>query len=231
MTDHLTIEALGQSRVLGGLAREELAQLAAMMRSRSYRRGEVVFHRDDPGEALHVVCRGHLKIVLPSASGAEAVLAIIGPGELFGELALLDGGPRSATVLALEPVETAALCRADFLELVERSPAVTARLLAALARIIRVANDMLGDLVFLDQPGRLAKKLLELAEVHGHPLDQQQVEIGLSLTQDELAAAIGASRTTVNRLLGLYEAQGIISLSRRRVVVRDPERLRRRATA
>jgi len=222
------VEALSRSFVLSGLPRGELEQVAALMRPRAYRRGEVVFHQRDPGEALHVVRQGRVKIVLLSESGEEAVLGILGPGDVFGEMALLDGGPRSATIVALEPVETATLRRDDLLRLLRRSPAAVDGLLAALARKIRQAREEVGDLMFLGQQAHLAKKLLELAEAHGRPVGDRRVEIGIPLTQEELAGMIGATRTRVNTLLGLYEARGIIATRRRRIVILKPEALQGR---
>jgi CRP/FNR family transcriptional regulator, cyclic AMP receptor protein len=229
MATRTDIDALSKSAVLRDLPRQELEQLAAGMRHRTYRRGEVVFHQGDTGKTLHVVCQGRLKVVLPSEGGEEAVLAIIGPGDLFGEMALLDGGPRSATVEALEPVETTTLDREDFLELLERSPPAVRGLLAALARTIRQTDEDVGDLVFLDLQARLAKKLLELAEAHGRPSDGAGgTEIALPITQEDLAGMIGATRPTVNRLLSYYEERGVIARGSRRIIVQKPEVLRRR---
>jgi CRP/FNR family transcriptional regulator, cyclic AMP receptor protein len=229
MASPTDVDTLSRSSVLGGLPRAELEQLAAAMRRRSYRQGEVVFHQGDPGDTLHLVYRGRLKIVLASATGDEAVLAIVGPGDLFGEMALLDGGPRSATVVALEPVETATLTRGDFLALLRRSPAAVNGLLAALARVIRQTDEDVGDLMFLDLQGRLAKKLLELAEAHGRQANG--IEIQVPLTQEELAAMIGATRPTVNQLLGFYQNRGAITRSGRRIVILKPEILRRRISS
>ena len=146
--------------MLRGLSAAERGALAALLRRRRYRRDEVVFHQGDPGETLHLVRSGRLKVVNPGESGEEAVLTIVGPGDLFGELTLLDGGPRSATVVALEEVETATLSRADFLALLRRNPPVVEALLAALARTIRRLTEEVTDLMFLDLRGRLVKKLL-----------------------------------------------------------------------
>jgi len=231
MVCQVDVDVLRRTPLLRNLPRQEVEQLAAMMQPRAYRRGEVVFHQGDPGLSLHLVCHGHLKIVRSSEAGTEAVLAIVGPGDLFGEMALLDGGPRSATVVALEPVETAMLQRTDLLGLLRRSPAAVEGLLAGLVGTIRKASESAADLMLLDQSGRLAKKLVELADVHGRQTPHQQVEIEIPLTQDDLAAMIGATRTRVNRLLSRYEAQGIIALGRRRIVIRSSEALRRRATA
>jgi CRP/FNR family transcriptional regulator/CRP/FNR family cyclic AMP-dependent transcriptional regulator len=215
--------------MLDELPPEEREPLAAVLRRRTYRRGEVVFHLGDPGQTLHFVRRGRLKIVIPGESGEEAVLTVVGPGDMFGEITLLDGGPRSATVTALEEVETATLSRSDFLELLHRSPAVAERLLAEMARTIRRLSEEVTDLMFLDLRGRLVKKLLELAEAHGRP-GEGGIEIQAALTQEELAGMIGATRQRVNRLLGFFEDQGAIARHGRRIVILKPEALRRWAS-
>jgi CRP/FNR family transcriptional regulator, cyclic AMP receptor protein len=220
------VDLLSQSGMLRGVPRPELERLAALMRRRTYRRGEVVIRWGEPGETLHLVCRGRLKVVLPSERGDEAVLAIVGPGDLFGEMALLDSGPRSATVVALEPVETATLSRADFLAFLHRSPAAVDGLLAALAQTIRQMDEGVGDLMFLDLQGRLAKKLLELAEAHGRQVNGTEIQI--SLTQEDLAGMIGATRASVNQALGFYEERGAITRRGRRIVIQEPGLLRRR---
>jgi CRP-like cAMP-binding protein len=135
---NLDLQALSRSVVLRGLPPNELERLASAMRRRTYRRGEVVFHQGDPGESLHVVCQGTLKVVIIGDNGEEAVLAILGASDVFGEMALLDGGPRSATVIALEAVETAVLSRPDFIKLLRQDPSTVDSLLASLARTIRV---------------------------------------------------------------------------------------------
>lgn len=218
-------EVLSRSFVLRGLPPGELAGLASTMHRRTYRRGEPVFHQGDPGQTLHVVYRGRLKIVLPGQHGEEAVLTIVGPGDVFGDLALLDGAPRSASVVALEPVETAVLSRAEFVGLLRRSPSVVDGLLATLAQRIRRLTDEVADLTFLDLHARLAKKLLDLAEGHGRPIDGA-IEIELPLTQEELASMIGATRPRVNKLLGLYEDRGAIARRGRHILILKPELLR-----
>ncbi|HEX3246884.1 MAG TPA: Crp/Fnr family transcriptional regulator [Chloroflexota bacterium] len=230
MTTDLDLDALARSVVLRGLQREELEHLARTMRRRSYRRGEVVFHQGDPGESLHVVCHGKLKVVIIGDNGEEAVLAILGPSDVFGEMAVLDGGPRSATVTALEPVETAVLSRADFIQLLRRMPSAVDGLLASLAQTIRQADEDIGGLMFLDLHGRLARKLLELADTYGEPSDGSTL-IRVQLTQEELAGMIGATRASVNKILGYFEDRGAIQRHGRQIVVCKPDILERRATA
>ncbi len=225
----VTAETLARSPLLRGLAEEDLTRLAVRARRRTYRRGEVIFHQGDPGEAVHLIQGGRVKIALRAESGEEAVIAILGPSDCVGELALLDGEPRSATVEALEPVETVSLARDDFLQFLQANPPAMERLLRALAATVRGANGELADLVFLDLHGRLVKKLLDLAADHGRPVDGA-IEIELPMTQEDLAAMIGATRASVNKVLGWYEEQGAIERRGRRIAILDPERLRRRIT-
>src|SRR5688572_14093607 len=229
VTANPDLDALSRSVVLRGLPVGELEQLAAMMRRRSYRRGEVVFHQGDPGESLHVVSKGTLKVVITGDNGEEAVLAILGPSDVFGEMALLDGGPRSATVTALEAVETASLSRTDFIQLLRRAPATVDALLSSLARTIRQADEDIGGLMFLDLHGRLARKLLELAEAYGQPTDGKTL-IRVHLTQEELAGMIGATRASVNKILGYFEDRGAIERQGRQIVVCKRDFLERRAS-
>ena len=220
-------EVLTHSPLLANLPPEALGRLATVARRRTYRRGEVIFHQGDPGDSLHFLTEGRVKVVLDAESGDEAVIAILGPGDSFGELALIDGEPRSATVETLEPVQTVSLARADFLALVRTSPQLAERLMITLAGMVRKADETMADLVFLDLEGRLVKKLLELAEAHGRDVDGA-IEIELPMTQEDLAAMIGATRASVNKLLGWYEDHGAIRRRGRRIAIFDKERLRRR---
>jgi len=223
------LEALAKSALLRGMPANSLERLASAARRRTFRRGEVIFHEGDPGDALHVLSSGRVKVSITGESGHEAVFSILTPGDCFGELSLIDGGERSATVEALEPVETVALRRADFMEVVRKDPETLDRLLVALSAKIRHISEVVGDLAFLDLEGRLAKRLLELAAEHGRSTDGE-ILIELPITQEDLAAMIGATRTSVNKLLGWYEDQGAIRHEGRQIVVIDPERLRRRVT-
>ena len=204
----------------------DLEPFREAMRRRMFRRGEVVFHAGDPGRTLHVIQQGHFKVVVPSEDGGEAVLAVLGPGDSFGEIALLDGGARSATIVALEPGETATLDRDDFYALLRREPAALDLTLDALAKVIRRLTDEVADLVFLDLRGRLAKRLLALAQDYGVADEATgEVEIRVALTQEELAGMIGATRPRVNKLLGFFEDRGALARRGRRLTIRKPELL------
>jgi CRP/FNR family transcriptional regulator/CRP/FNR family cyclic AMP-dependent transcriptional regulator len=220
---------LARIPLLQDVSPEGLTQLTRSLRRRAYHRGEVIFHQGDPGDTLHLVRSGRVKVVLPAETGDEVLLAILGPGDCFGELALLDGEPRSASVVAMENVETMVLGRQDFLVFFRSNPEAAERLMANLARIIRHVNEDIADLAFLDLPGRLAKNLLELADSHGERMpDGKGIEITVPLTQEELAGMIGATRPSVNKILGWYEDQGAIQRRGRRIAILKPEVLRSR---
>lgn len=223
----VTAELLAQSPLLRHLPEESLSRLAAVARRRTYRRGEVIFHQGDPGDTLHLVQSGRVKVVLPGEGGEEAVIAILGPGDCFGELSLIDGEPRSATIEALEQVETVVLSRNEFGKCLWASPPTLERLLITLTAMVRRADEDRADLIFLDLEGRLVKKLLELADDHGR-MANGAIEIELPMTQEDLAGMIGATRASVNKLLGWYEDHGAIQRRGRRIAILDSERLRRR---
>ena len=197
----------------------EVAQLADRMRTRSFKRGEALFRKDDPGMHLYVVLAGAVKIALPGEFGQEALVSIMRAGDFFGELALFDGSPRSASATALEDTRAALLARDDFLAFLESHPSSVRVVLDALAKTIRRLSDRVEDLIFLDVPSRVAKYLLDLAQADG------TAKLELTLTQDELAAFIGASRVSVNRVLGDLERREIIEIRRRHIVIVDAERL------
>ncbi|HET8568205.1 MAG TPA: Crp/Fnr family transcriptional regulator, partial [Candidatus Limnocylindria bacterium] len=205
------------------LSEPELGDLAERIRLKPFRRAEVIFRKDDPGTHLYLVLDGAVKISLPGEFGQEALVAIMRPGEFFGELALFDRAPRSATAVALEDTRAALLGGDEFLAFLESHPASVRVVLEALSRTVRRLSDRVEDLIFLDVPSRVAKYLLDLAQQH----TGGQTPLELNLTQDELAAFIGASRVSVNRVLGDLERRELISIRRRRIAILDAEKLAR----
>lgn len=204
-----------------------LADVERHLRRRRFRRGEVIFHQGDAGDALHIVTGGAVKILLPSPEGEEAIIATLRPGDFFGELSLLDGAPRSATAAALEPTETLSLPRSDFLELVGADPALRDALLRSIAGELRRLTGHVEELHFLDLAGRLATRLARLAR-DADPEASQDVSLDWPYTQSDLAAMIGATRQSVNRLLSDLVGSGLLRIERDRLVIRDVEELERR---
>jgi CRP/FNR family transcriptional regulator, cyclic AMP receptor protein len=213
--------------LFAGLSAETASLLEGGAQKRSFRRGEVIFHKGDPGSAMYVIAEGQVKIILPSDGGEEALLGVLDPGDFFGELSLIDGHPRSATIVATEPTDTIVLHRDEFLRVIHASPNVAVDMLRVLARRLRETDEFVEDAIFLDVPGRLAKKLLELGDTYGDARPDGTV-IGIRLTQSELATMVGATRESVNKHLRSYRARGIIDVNRQRIIIRRPEELQRR---
>lgn len=205
----------------GGLDPDALARLASSMRSRRFKRGEVLFHIGDPGDALFVIVSGEVKISLPSDTGEEAILATLGPGAVFGEVALLDGAPRSASATALAATETVVLPRDRFRELIATEEGVRDALLASIAGELRRLTTHVEELHFLDITGRLAARLVRLANEGGTPLPDGAIRLRTNLTQADLAAMVGCTRQSVNKLLGQFADAGLLRLDRQGIAVID----------
>lgn len=218
---------LAQVPLFADLDAESLHQLAASAHRRGFHAGEVIFHRGDPGQVLYVIRQGKVKISLTSPEGQEVALAVLGPGECFGELALLDGQPRSADAQAMETVQAYSLQRTDFISAVVHHPHIAIQVMHVLSSRLRQTDDMVQDLLFLDVHGRVAKKLLELTGTHG-VRTAEGIRIELRLTQAELAAMVGASRESVNKVMGYLTAKHYISTDRHHITVTRLAELRRR---
>jgi CRP-like cAMP-binding protein len=215
------VDALAGIPFFAGLDPDALTRLAATMRTRRFRRGEVIFHVGDPGDALFVILAGEVKISLPSETGDEAILATLRPGEFFGELALLDGAPRSASASALSATETVVMPRDRFRELIASEAPVRDALLAALATELRRLTTHVEELHFLDITGRLAARLVRLAQDGGSTASDGSIRLRTNLTQTELAAMVGCTRQSVNKLLGQFTDDGLLRLERDGIVVTD----------
>jgi CRP-like cAMP-binding protein len=170
---------------------------------------------------------GRIKISTFSSEGKEAVFTVHGPGEVFGELALLDSAPRSATATALEPSRLLAIDRSSFVAFLREQPDAALILLSELTARVRRLSAQVEDLMFLDIPGRLARTLLRLGEQYGRRTDRG-VEIDLQITQTELGGMVGATRVSVNRLLHWFAERGLIAMDERRIVIIRPEALQAR---
>jgi CRP-like cAMP-binding protein len=204
-----------------------LVEIARQLRRRRFRRNETIFHQGDPGDSLHVVSSGAVKIVLPGMEGEEAIIATLRSGDFFGELALLDGAPRSATAVALEASETWALSRDLLRASLDRDQSLRDSLLAGLARELRRITGQVEELHFLDLAGRLASRLARLAREADPGSDE--VRLDWPYTQSDLAAMIGGTRQSVNKLLAGLVERGLVILEKDTLIVPDVEALEREA--
>jgi CRP-like cAMP-binding protein len=208
---------------------DSLTAIVGRLRQRHFRRNEVIFHQGDPGDALHVIVEGAVKIVLPSSEGEEAIIATLREGDFFGELALLDGQPRSATAAAVEPSETWSLPRDAFLALLDGRPALRDALLRALSADLRRLTVHVEELHFLDLAGRLAHRLVRLAERVEPTSQTDTIELDWPYTQSDLAGMIGGTRQSVNRLLADLVDEGLVRITHDRLEILDLARLAERA--
>ena len=221
MPDHdLAVTSLRRCALFAHVDDPGLRVLAGLMRPRRFRRNEVIFHQQDVGDSLHIVVDGGVKIVLPSQEGEEAIIASLKPGDFFGELALLDGWPRSTTATALEPTETLALPRDQFLRLLPEDPKLVTALLRALAGELRRLTGHVEELHFLDLAGRLTMRLVRLVR-DIDPAAKGRVELDWPFTQSDLAAMIGGTRQSVNKLLSGLVEDGLLQIDRDTLVISD----------
>jgi CRP/FNR family transcriptional regulator, cyclic AMP receptor protein len=211
--------------LLGQIPAEELKRFADVTREKQYPKGSVILFEDDPGDSLFIVRDGRVKVVLVGEDGREVILGVLGVGEHFGELSLIDDQPRSAHVIAMEDSLLLVLRRDDFRRRVEANPAVAWALLSELSRRLRRADGKIGGLVLLDVPGRIARLLLDFAEEAGSDTIEKP------LTHQTIAQMIGASRETVSRAMREFQDAGWIGVERRRISVTDRAALQGRAQA
>jgi len=226
--DRFAIDSLRQCPLFFGCESGVLEAVANHLRIRRFRRNEVIFHQGDAGDSLHIIASGSVKIVLPSAEGDEAIIATLHPPDFFGELALLDGQPRSATATAIEPTETLLLSRSVFMELLNAHTELGDALLAALVAELRRLTGHVEELHFLDLAGRLARRLVQLSE-QATPATNGEVALDWPYTQSDLAAMIGGTRQSVNKLLGGLISAGLVRIERDTLTVTDAAALARRA--
>ncbi len=221
-------EVLKKAPLFAGLEDEAATELSETMGTVRLNKGEILFHEGDGGDRLYVVVSGKVKLGRSGSAGRENLLAVLGPGQMFGELSLFDPGPRSTTATAVTSCEIRTLEHHELMDWLTGRPEVAQGLLGQLAARLRRANDVVADLVFSDVPGRVAKQLLELAKRFGDKRDDG-VHVHHDLTQEELAQLVGASRETVNKALADFAARGWIRLEPRSVTILDVERVERRA--
>ena len=201
------------------LPEPELRQVIAAARRRVFKRNEVVFHGGDPADTLHLIVRGRFVSRVTTQTGDMVTVAVQGPGEAFGELALVEQGvSRSTSVVALEPGETYAVGRDDFTRLRRQYPSVNDILVRLLAKRLRRQSELLVEALFVPAETRVLRRLCELAVLYGDGAEGTVVP----LTQEDLAALSGTSRATVNRILRAEAKRGSVRLSRGRTVVLDP---------
>ena len=208
---------------------EDTERLAALLRKRSLKKGEVLFRKGDEGIALYIVQKGSVRIVLPSRMGDEVSPAIFTEGDFFGEMALLDGMPRSADAVALEQTEVLALNRRDFLAFLQNNEMAIKAIFSYLSMRLRKTDDLLEDAYFLNISTRFARRLVELAQKRGRTGQDENIEIDLRLNQSDLASIVGTTRESINKELRVLRERGIVLMAGSKIKILNMKRLVSRA--
>ena len=225
MSDILTAAAiLKRNYLFRGLPDIAIARVAALAVRRHYEKGEVIFSQGDRGDALYGVASGRVRISAMGTGGQEVFLSIMEPGDTFGEIAVMDGLPRTAGATTLDATRLLIINRPDFLRLLEQEPRLAIHLLKLLCTRLRWTSELVEESAFLAGPARLAKRLLVLASLHGRPTTPNELELRIS--QAELAHFLGISRQIVNQHLREWQKHRWVDLGRGRITIRDREALR-----
>ncbi|PWC37782.1 Crp/Fnr family transcriptional regulator [Azospirillum sp. TSO35-2] len=211
--------------LLKHLQRDDLRRLANGARLAYHPKNALIFQKGDPGSSMMAVVRGRVKICSHSLDGKELVLSIVNRGGLFGEIALLDGEPRTADAVALEETDLLVLDRSQLLPFLTAQPEVALRLLVVLCKRLRQTSEHLEDTLFLEASSRFARALQRLADAFGRPAADGSVLLDIKLSQQQLGCLVGVSRESVNKLLNEWQRNGIIALSGGRITILDGEAL------
>lgn len=217
---------LQRSPLFRGLSPPALERIAELAVQRSFRSGEIVFSQGDPGDALYAVVTGKIRISAGATDGREVFLNIMEPGDTFGEIALLDGGSRTASATATEPSELVSIRREHFLATLEREPRLALELLRLCGERLRWTSGQAEDAALLDAPARLAKRVLSLGQLHGQ---RTKDGVTLKISQEDLASFLGVSRQVVNQYLQEWKGRGWVALGRGAVIVRNEAALKNAA--
>jgi CRP/FNR family transcriptional regulator, cyclic AMP receptor protein len=213
-----------QNDLLGKLSSDEIDTLLTYSRVERYPPGEEIFPKGSPGNTLMLVVRGRVKITSVSIGGKEIVLNIINPGEIVGEIGMLDGGERSGDAVAMTDCELLVLSRRDFMPLLEKHADMCLMLIKILCARLRHTSEQVEDLLFRQLEGRIAKALLELSRQNGRPQVDGRV-LELHLSQSDLGTIVGSSRESVNKQLNVWQSAGHIALAKNTIVILDPTAL------
>lgn len=222
--DSVKCELLANSFMFSQLPARDLERLARFAKFKQVKAREVIIHKADRGNQMSVVVKGRVKLSTLSDEGKEMTFGVLETGEIFGEISLLDGQHRSATVTAIEPTELLVIERRDFIPFLEQHPKVAIKLLAILAYRLRLTDEIFEDTLFRNLPSRLAKKFLMLADKYGEQIPQG-VKINLKLSQQEIGNLVGTSRESVNKQMRAWEDEGLIAFNKGYVTILKPDEL------
>ena len=228
MSDLTTHAVLQHNFMFRGLPAATIDALASLAHRRVFETNALIFSQGDPGDALYGIASGRVRISTADDAGHEVFLNVLGPGDTFGEIAMLDGLHRTASAVAVDPSTLVVIPRAQFLAHLERDPGLALHLMKLLCERLRWVSDIIDESAFLTGPARVAKRLLRLLDTYGRPTGNGETELVIS--QAELGQFLGISRQVINQYLGNWSEQGWVSLKRGRILVKDLKALREVST-
>ena len=212
--------------IFSGMDDGGLQKLETIVTERTYTKKSIIFHEGDIGDSLYIIKAGRIKIAKVTLDGREKTLTIMQPGDFFGEMALFDNMPRSATAEVIEgSAQLYSISKTDFERLIHENPSIALKIMRDLTQRIRQVNQQVEDLAFKDVHGRVATTLCQLAEKEGRPMGGRKVRIELKMTHQDIASMVGSSRETVTRALNRFQERGIISIEHQHVTILKPREL------
>lgn len=216
-----------QVPLFSNLDEAEIDQLSQICSERNFEKGQTIFYEEDMGTSFYIIISGQVKIVMLSSDGREHILGLLKEKDFFGEMALLDGEPRSATAIALVDVKTITITREDFHRILKNNPAMSIKIMAVLCKRLRQADRHVESLAFLSAPGRVARILIQLSEDHGTK-EGDKVIISHQMTRQEFANIAGTSRETLTRVLMEFQDDGLIDISKSQIIILNKKHLKER---
>jgi CRP/FNR family cyclic AMP-dependent transcriptional regulator len=224
------LDLLRNVELFDGLDEKQLRGICEVVRTKKLKRKEELFHKGDEGRQVFIIMDGKLKALTTSVDGDDVVFSILGPGEVFGEIALLGGTQRTATVSAIEACELLVIDRRDFMAFLVTHPDISANLLQVLALRLKRVSELVEDTLFLNLPLRLAKKLNALSRLYGQAVEGG-VRVDLKLSQEEWGDLVGATRESINKQVRSWVEQGMVRVDKGYIVILQPLELQRLAGA
>lgn len=216
---------LAHSSLFQNVPQSALEILARYSKMKTFKNREEICRRGDLGTQIFIIALGKVALHTDSDDGKELGFGFMGPGDIFGEIAVFDGGERTATVKAIEPTEIMVIEKRDLIPFLEKNPSVAIQLLGTLAMRLRRTDEHFEDIFFRNLPGRLAKKFLNLAETYGQETEDGGVHINLKLSQGEIGKLTGATRESINKQMRAWEADGVIDCKKGYITIKQPEKL------
>ena len=221
------LKTLKNITLFSSLAEDQLQEIGSIISEKKYRKNEVVFHQGDPGSVLFIIQSGAVKISLLDGQGKEVILKMLYENDFFGEMSLLDGNFRSATITAIEDTVALKIYREDFIRLIQRFPSLALNMLVALSRRMRKADEKIASLTFSDAYGKTARVLLDLLEKEKGASEKASDSLELSFSRQEMANMAGISRETFTRILHEFQVRGCLRVEGKKIVIQDESILRR----